>query len=457
MSTAPPPSSPRPPRPAAADLTVGEAARRGLHVPMLDGVRGLAILLVMVYHQTVMNPAAETAPAAVRWLDAAWLNVMHAGWCGVDLFFVLSGFLITGILFDAKGTRRYFVNFYARRTVRIFPLYYAVVFVSLVLLPLAVKLAGGAGPLVAEKMEKFARLEGSATWYWLYLSNFSIAAAGQFRHAILDISWSLAIEEQFYIVWPTVVYLFSRSALVRICLGLVGFALLFRVAGVLWWDQWAAWAGWNARPIALYVLTPARIDGLALGALVALVLRADGGLETLRRWARPMTLAGGAGFAGSIAADHLAGWHYTRDGYTWTDSFAGSAMQTVGYTFAGMMFAGLLAAALTAAPGRSRRWIARLFDTWFLKMLGKYSYALYLFHMPLRAAIRDVAFGPAAAAGARLPFVKFPRVLGSELPAQMVFYALASAAAIVLAWLSWHLFEKHFLKLKRYFPSDRSR
>ena len=111
--------------PKASEPTARHALR---HIPALDGVRGLAILLVLFYHTTIVEPGP--------W----WATMLHAtcrnfGWTGVDLFFVLSGFLITGILVDAKGRPNFLRNFYARRVLRIFPLYYAYLFAVLLIGP----------------------------------------------------------------------------------------------------------------------------------------------------------------------------------------------------------------------------------------------------------------------------------------------------------------------------------
>src|SRR5512134_3284645 len=149
----------------------------------------MAIILVLLHHFTVFEPTTTFG----AWVEFAAL----LGWCGVDLFFVLSGFLITGILIDARGSNRYFSSFYARRTLRIFPLYYLVVFVALVLVPLSQTLHRVlVGPYP----------DPPHLPCWLYYTNFSIAER-RLVHGWLDIAWSLAIEEQFYIAWAVVVFI----------------------------------------------------------------------------------------------------------------------------------------------------------------------------------------------------------------------------------------------------------
>jgi peptidoglycan/LPS O-acetylase OafA/YrhL len=381
--------------------TPTESAR----VPVLDGIRGLAILLVMLHHQTLID--TERSALAV---DRAFARVLDVGWCGVDLFFVLSGFLITGILCAAREQTHYFRNFYARRTLRIFPLYYAVVFLSLVILP---NIPSGIVP--AEKVASFGRIEGDEIWYWLYLSNFSIAAAGAWRHGILDISWSLAIEEQFYLLWPAAVWFLSREALMRLCVALFVGSFALRTGLVA--------AGVD--PIAAYVLTPSRMEPLAAGAFIALASRSPGGLAPLLPASR-RALAGCA-----IALLVLFAW---RGGLPGMDP----VVQTLGYATLAVLFASVLVLAVEARPGSV---LARGLSHPTLRTLGKYSYALYLFHLPLRALIRDTVYGRE----------DFPTLLGSLIPGQILFYALSSALALAAAWLSWQLFEKHFLSLQRFF------
>src|SRR5438105_167735 len=126
---------------------------RSSHLPTLDGLRGIAILMVLFFHMTLLPPA--TAP------DRLLARLMANGWVGVDLFFVLSGFLITGILLDAKGEPHFFRNFYARRTLRIFPLYYGVIAIYLLILP----------ALAPAFAARFGAVQGRPLFYWFYLSN----------------------------------------------------------------------------------------------------------------------------------------------------------------------------------------------------------------------------------------------------------------------------------------------
>jgi peptidoglycan/LPS O-acetylase OafA/YrhL len=369
----------------------------GMRVRGLDGLRGIAILLVMVYHQTV----AVGSTAVDRFVGFWTLS----GWVGVDLFFVLSGFLITGILYDSRGSTGYFRNFYARRVLRIFPLYYAVVVFSLLILP----------HLQHWKLDNLARINGDELWYWTLLSNFSIGAHAEFRHGILDISWSLAIEEQFYLTWPILVLVLSRRRLVALCCALFVGALAWRSALIV--------AG--VSPITVAVLTPGRVDALATGAFIALLARTEAGLPRLKTWASA-TLVGSAAVVVAVAA-----WNDGFNPYT-------GPMAMIGYTALALLFGAVLVLVLTAEPTWRR---IRLLEQRPLVALGKYSYALYLFHLPIRAVIRDKVYTPD----------QFMVVMGSSLPGQVIFYISATLVSFAAAWLSWHLFERHLLALKRYF------
>jgi peptidoglycan/LPS O-acetylase OafA/YrhL len=384
------------------------------HVPALDGVRGLAILLVMLLH-------LWTIPSVTR-LDWALFYGTNLGWFGVDLFFVLSGYLITGILLDAKGAERYFRNFYVRRVLRIFPLYYVILIASLYVLPQL---------LPPEKALRFGSIAGDAPYYWLYLSNFAMARAGYARHGVLDVTWSLAIEEQFYLVWPALVFLCSRRALVRIAAGLGVASLALRI-GLHFFSRYNAYS--------IYVLTPCHLEPIVAGAILAAWAREPGGLARFKSQARlavfamlPLVITI------PIAEEILEPPNQIALGL-------GPIFVTIGFTLLAVLFGGLLVLVATAEPGSA---LHRVFTTSLLRTFGKYSYGVYLVHLPLRALIRDRIFGPSGPG----PRFHFPKLAGSELPGQLLFYVLAAGVSLGVAWVSFQLFEKQFLKLKRFFPS----
>jgi peptidoglycan/LPS O-acetylase OafA/YrhL len=368
------------------------------HSPALDGVRGIAILLVLAHHLTVVRPATP--------FDEVTLAVLHKGWAGVDVFLVLSGFLITGILIDSRDSPRYFKSFYVRRTLRIFPLFYLVIFLSYYVLPLfptwyqRLVGAGGAPP----------------QWqYWLFVSNFAIAERNQFQHGILDISWSLAIEEQFYLVWPVVVWLCPPAWLGTLCGVIITSVPLLRAFAI----------ASGAPELEVYVSTPYRADALAAGGGLAWVSRRPLGasIRPLGPWA---FWAGVGGVGG------LVWW----DGHT---SWDGGLKQFVGYSFLALAASGLVLCAMRE-PGRSR-WPRALAAGW-LRTFGRYSYCLYLIHLPVMWIMRYAVFDPS----------RGPLVVGSALPAQVGFWALTVPVALGLAWLSWRCFEQPVLRLKRFFP-----
>jgi peptidoglycan/LPS O-acetylase OafA/YrhL len=377
------------------------------HLPVLDGIRGLAILLVLVHHQTILR---FTTP-----FDRIVFRLTDLGWCGVDLFFVLSGFLITGVLLDAKGSPHYFRNFYARRTLRIFPLYYAVVFFSLVILPRLPpwRTMILSGPLPADP-------EG--IFYWLYLSNFLYIWHNEFTHPTLALSWSLAIEEQYYLVWAVVVWITGPARLMWICGALVITALILRTALVMA----------DVPPIVPYVLPFARMDALAIGGFVALALRHDILLRRLRPIAR---------VAAPLAAVVVfALW--ARD--VRNDRWQEPLMQSVGYTVLAVLFGCLIVSAVSASPDAR---IVRVLSHPLLRSFGKYSYAMYLLHVPVQMFVQRAFFQPSPV----------PMILGSQFAPQLAFFVVATAGAWLVAWLSWHLYEKHFLTLKRHFSPGTPR
>jgi peptidoglycan/LPS O-acetylase OafA/YrhL len=372
----------------------------GGRIPALDGVRGIAILLVLVFHFTMYGPHSLTLASA----DRVFHRLSQAGWIGVDLFFVLSGFLITGILYDARRKDHYFRDFYARRILRIFPLYYG----SLILFTFVLPYLFSGHPALESPRE-------DAVWYWTYLANLRIAAEGWPELGTIAHFWSLAIEEQFYLVWPVVVLVFGRRELMRVCVACFFFALAFRV-GFLW-------GGYEE---ASFVLTPARMDSLAAGGLLALLVREPGGLERVARYARPVT----AGLGICLGLLFLS-----RRGLSSEDPM----VATWGLTLFAFFFAGVVGVALTSP---SNSYAGRVFESSTLRFFGRYSYGLYVFHHPLLFLKPD-----------RFLLESWPQIYGSWLPVHFLFMLAATAASLALAVPSWHLYEKHFLKRKYVFSS----
>jgi peptidoglycan/LPS O-acetylase OafA/YrhL len=368
-------------------------------VPALDGLRGAAILLVMAHHFVIYSGLQKSGAA-----DRLFRAVAYTGWSGVDLFFVLSGFLITGILLDAKGRRGYFRNFYMRRFLRIFPLYYGFLLMFFVVLP----------ALFPRAQDCILPLRDQL-WYWSHLTNVEFARNGWPACLAVGHLWSLAVEEQFYLVWPAVVLLTSPRALKVACLSLVAISLLTRI-----------WLALDGQVLAAYVLMPARFDTLAIGGLLALVARGPGGLHRLTRYAWPA-----AGVAGALLLV-MAG---LRQGLGEGDP----VVVTAGFTLLGILFGATLVIAMTSGQ---YSWVNRILTSRQLMAFGRYSYALYIFHQPVSLFLRDYV----------VSVQSLPRFFGSQLPAQFIFMLLAGSISFALAWLSWHLYEQHFLKLKRFFP-----
>jgi peptidoglycan/LPS O-acetylase OafA/YrhL len=371
-------------------------------VPVLDGLRGVAIGVVLVSHLTIYGFDRPSAGLEF-WL----FRIAQAGWIGVDLFFVLSGFLITGILRRARGTSRYFVTFYMRRALRILPLYAAFLV-----------LACGVLPLMLQN-ERTAAWRAESLYYWPFLGNVLVATRGWTPSAGQGLNhfWSLAVEEQFYLVWPLVVWGLSRRRLVWVCVGAIGVSIALRVALVS--------AG---EDLAAYVLTPARMDGLAAGALVALLFEADADAARLRRYARSLL------FASTLMIVLLFA---VRGGANPEDA----PVATLGFALLAWWFASLLAHCLTS----DRAGVTRFVGLAPLRWLGKYSYAIYVLHHPLLFLVNPHWLA-----------LTIDQRLHAPHMAQALAVLVLASLCIGLAVVSWYVLEQPFLRLKeRWTMNDR--
>jgi peptidoglycan/LPS O-acetylase OafA/YrhL len=401
----------------------------GVHVPALDGLRGLAILLVMACHFTMFVPRPKGAVGY-------GLRMLYSGWTGVDLFFVLSGFLITGILYDTKGATNALRNFYVRRILRIFPLYLGVLVIIFVALPMAIRGLDGMSwrldSFLTALDSSFAGTHGRAELaFWLHASNILAAIKGHLYAP--GHFWSLAVEEQFYLVWPFIVFAFRRETLTAICASLVVAALICRVCLVL-----------AAEPVAAFVTLPCRMDPLAIGAFLALAARAPRGLEALTTPAKWILAICGV-LWGAIFIQQR-GWPHDTP-----------VVQTVGYSVVAMFYGALMIVALAAPGDRHLGWLLR--QTW-LRFVGKISYGIYVFHglifvwllklIPLSQSPAPTRVAQQVSELFALPSASSELGLAHVLDA-VAYIALATILSVAVAWLSWNFYEKHFLQLKRGF------
>jgi peptidoglycan/LPS O-acetylase OafA/YrhL len=374
------------------------------HMLGLDGVRGVAIAMVMVLHFVGDADATNRFEAVVK-------RVTSFGDLGVDLFFVLSGFLITGILLDAKNRQGYFRSFYMRRALRIFPLYYAVLFVVFFVAPLVPAFRG----------PDLDAARANQGWAWLYAVNILATVRGSFSLPYLDHFWSLAVEEHFYFVWPLVVWSCTRRTLVKVALGVAVSSLVAR----------AIFAELHAAPdVALYALTPFRLDALCTGGFIAAFARGPDGLSVLARHANTIGIAAGSVLVGTYLFNRFGSralWDILH--------------QVRSSTFS-VIFAAVILRAVTAAKGSP---VARFFGTRTLRELGKYSYGLYVFHHFVSYYFIRHKTEYAVAGW-----------VGSHSLAVLLQATLGSLISIGVALLSFHFFESPVLALKRLWPQTGS-
>ncbi len=358
------------------------------HLPALDGVRGIAILTVLLSHFLMREYFSVERT----------FYIVQNGWMGVDLFFVLSGFLITGILLDSREKPGYFSGFYRRRVLRIFPLYYFVVLVTFLTI------------VFIEKAPE--RLHGydSFVWYFTFTPNIAMGLKNDWlwHSQVFNLNhlWSLAVEEQFYIVWPLVVYFMPKK-------GLAVLTLILLAMGT-WLRTMTDHSVGTEFSVAAYTLPYCRMDGLAAGAFVATALRL-GWLQALpyRFWIARIIFC-------------WTGWQILQ-------IFLHGTQQIL-YTLSPILFACLLFLALNPDSRAATR---RVCENGFLQHMGKYSYGLYVFHHMFEYAWKW-GFGDWLLVSGWNPVL-----------AQGTYIVLAFGGTYLLARASWVLIERPFMRLKK--------
>jgi peptidoglycan/LPS O-acetylase OafA/YrhL len=307
-------------------------------IPELDGIRGLAILLVVVFHYFV-----QSTQVTGRWLGRA-LVLFRLGFTGVDLFFVLSGFLIGGILYDARFARNYYPTFYGRRFYRILPVYFGWLVLFLIGLYLV-------RPIGAPYLHRLFNNDVPFWSYPLFLQNFFTAFDRRWGPEWLSATWSLAVEEQFYLLLPFAIRVLRGGGITRITIGAILLAPVVRMVLV---------ASGNSA-YGPYVLLPCRADALGFGLLLALACRSEKTWEWFgshRKHVFAVFLLLGLGVAFM----------------TWRPN--ATLMSTIGYSWIGLFYASLMLLVLVR-PGRIEQFV---FRSPLLVSLGTYSYAIYVIH-----------------------------------------------------------------------------
>jgi peptidoglycan/LPS O-acetylase OafA/YrhL len=334
--------------------------RPDTRIQELDAIRGLAILLVMVHHYSEALLDTATGPATA--LALPWLQL---GRSGVDLFFVLSGFLIGGILMDARESSNYYKTFYFRRFYRILPLYF---------IYLLVFCAGGYLTTHVGTASRWAGTFHGDLPFWSYavfLQNIFMAHTGGFGASWGRVTWSLAVEEQFYLLLPFVIRRFDPKALVKVVAAAVVAAPLFRTALYFY----------GYKGVAPYALLPCRADALGLGVLVAMACRNPQAWKWITARRRYTTVAFSFLLCGAAVLTKYP--------------MGTLPMQTAGYS----VLAGLYACVLLLAIHNPGPGFRVMFRNATLAKVGIYAYALYLFHDGIHLVLCNLVYaGPPAAA-----------------------------------------------------------
>lgn len=294
----------------------------------LDGIRGIAALMVMIFH-FVPNNIPITNSSLIFKIQ----KIAIFGQTGVDLFFVLSGFLITRILISEKGGKYFFRNFYIRRTLRIFPLYYLFLIILFFIVPL---------------FNSTTTKLSETWWFWIYLQNipltFNLPLDGP-NHF-----WSLAVEEHFYLLWPLIVFFLNKKQLLKISLIIIIFSIIVRFIFI-------------QNDIGVFYFTFCRLDALAFGTLLACYESENlfDNLKIFLKYSFPICLL----FL-------IILWvFFSGLGDDW--------LQTFKFTFIGYIYFCVIAM-LLIYDNQLLLKIKMVIESSFFKLLGKISYGLYVYH-----------------------------------------------------------------------------
>lgn len=380
---------------ATSDRIATHGEDLGGRIPELDGIRGLAIGMILLSHYFLRS--IQSRPGS---LAAYLLAPGRLAWSGVDLFFVLSGFLIGGILLDARQSSNYFRVFYTRRFFRIIPIYFFCLVAAFLLYSLADSGAGG-------NLDWMRRDRLPWITYALFLQNFWMAYASTLGAFGLSVTWSLAVEEQFYLTLPTLIRILTTRRLVSVLLTGTLLAPLLRIS---------IHAVLPDHPVSWVVLMPCRADALLLGVLGAVALRDARCLRFLAR-SRSLLRSGLAVLASGFVFLTLRS--PDPDGFV---------MLTVGSSWLALFYLSILLYTLLFRGG----WLSKFFRWSWLRWLGSIAYGTYLFHELVRGAFFGLL-------GLRPPQI--------QSMGDFLLSVLALAVTLVICQWSWRYFEKPLVQI----------
>lgn len=363
---------------------MSSTARPLNRVPQLDGIRGFAVAAVVFVH---LSPMLEFS-AGKSLLNIALYHIFHVGWLGVDIFFVLSGFLITGIILKSRHKPNFWTVFYARRGFRILPAFFAVL---------------AATVFVAHFFAAEAKVSSSFILAAVFfMANWTIVTSTE--SPLLSHLWSLAIEEQFYFLWPHAAKRLSNSTLLKFALSLAVACELLRIVLVVL----------HINAYVIYKITPTRTDGLSIGAALAIGIALPSAHRFLADYWRRIAV--------SAATLLVIAFLVLRAGLfefnPWSQVMAIPAVAVL----TAMLIFGAMESTLPAG-------LAWFFSLPFMTYLGRRSYALYLIHVPVLVIVE------ASRRNGRLHRLPPGGAVNSLL------MILAVAVCLALTEISWKLIE----------------
>ncbi len=383
-----------------------EGSVRRVHYPQLDGLRGIAVLIVVEYHYRIV-------PTILAWASGRLSDylgpLVTLGQTGVDLFFVLSGFLLGGILLDNKRASNYFIVFYARRICRIFPLYFLLLMLLFFVIPVPRDFV--LGTPYHERLPSWT--------YVTFTQNVAMAQEGSWGYAWLTPTWSLAVEEQFYLILPLLIAFVSRDRLPYLLAGLVLLGLPSRLAVLAFHPQ---------PDFAAQYLLPCRgMEALFLGIMCAWAVRNESCLAFLQAHLK-LVYAAVAVLATSVLV--LGPYSFQPD------TPATYFPQSYGFTLMALLYTCILLVAVTEEQGL----ISFVTRNQLLGKIGVISYGVYLLHLPVQGLL----------------FWYLPGVepTGSRIHFLITLNALLLTVA--LAYVSWNYFEKKIVKWGHSFSYKKS-